>query len=66
MKTGRVVVSLIGLVAIILTYVFQNLYFLIVAIVAFAVGLFMMGALRRLSQRKSQQQREEEGKRGFS
>jgi len=41
--------SLVGLVAISLAYITHDLYFLIIAIVAFVAGLYFMGAIRRSS-----------------
>lgn len=45
MKTARLVLSVIGLVAISLTYITHNLYFLVIAIGAFIGGLYFMGAI---------------------
>ena len=44
MKLGRLVLSLVGLVMVLLSYVYHNLYFLVIAIIAFFVGLYLMGA----------------------
>lgn len=52
MKTSRLIVSLIGLVAIVLTYYTGNLYYLIIAVAAFFAGLYMMGANRRPAETK--------------
>ncbi len=38
---------MIGLIAIALTYVTHSLYFLALAVIAFFVGLVLMGAIRR-------------------
>ena len=54
MKTSRLVVSLIGLVAIALAYYYQNVYYLIIAVIAFFAGLYMMGANRRPAQTKKE------------
>lgn len=45
MKTGQLILSVIGLVAIILAYVTERLEFLIIALAAFIGGLYFMGAL---------------------
>ena len=59
MKTSRLIVSLIGLVAIALTYYTGNLYYLIIAVAAFFAGLYMMGANRRPAEkRKTREERE--------
>lgn len=47
MKLGRLVLSLVGLVMILLSYVYNNLYFLVIAIIAFFAGLYLMGASRK-------------------
>ena len=47
MKLGRLVLSLVGLVMILLSYVFNNLYFLVIAIIAFFAGLYLMGASKK-------------------
>ena len=52
MKLGRLVLSLIGLVMVLLSYVYNNLYFLLIAIVAFFAGLYMMGASKKPVERK--------------
>ena len=43
MKLGRLALSLVGLVMIALSYIYQNLYFLVAAIIAFFAGLYLMG-----------------------
>jgi hypothetical protein len=49
MKPFRLVLSLVGLAAISLAYITYNLYFLVIAIAAFIVGLFFMGAIGQRS-----------------
>jgi hypothetical protein len=48
-KTIRLLLSLVGLVAISLAYITHDLYFLVVAIGAFVAGLYFMGAIGRQS-----------------
>ena len=45
MKTVRLALSLVGLLAITLAYITHDLYFLIIAIGAFVAGLYFMGAI---------------------
>lgn len=52
MKPVRLILSLVGLAAIILAYVTGRLEFLIVALIAFIVGLYYMGAVGRKSTAK--------------
>ena len=47
MKTGRLVVSLIGLAALALAYVTRSVAFLGLAIAAFIGGLYLMGANKK-------------------
>jgi len=49
MKPVRLLLSVVGLVAISLTYITHDLYFLLIAIVAFVAGLYFMGAIGRSS-----------------
>ena len=49
MKTARLALSLVGLVAISLAYITHDLYFLVIAIGAFIAGLFFMGAIGQRS-----------------
>lgn len=56
MKTSRLVVSLIGLAAIALTYYTHNVYYLLIAVIAFFAGLYMMGANRRATETKRQRE----------
>ncbi|MDA4131026.1 MAG: hypothetical protein OK457_09670 [Thaumarchaeota archaeon] len=51
MQLVRLVLSLVGLIAIALGYITHDLYFLILAIIAFIAGLYIMGALGRRSDR---------------
>ena len=53
MNTGRTLLAIIGLVAIALAYLTANLYFLILAVVVFFIGLYIMGAMRRSSESRS-------------
>ncbi|MHB8567221.1 MAG: hypothetical protein ACYC7D_12635 [Nitrososphaerales archaeon] len=50
MKIGRTVLAVIGLLAIALTYITRNLYFLALSIIVFFVGLAVMGAIGRPKQ----------------
>jgi len=52
MKTVRLLLSIVGLIAISLTYITGNLYFLILAIGAFIAGLYFMGAIGRSPEQK--------------
>jgi hypothetical protein len=49
MKTARLLLSLVGLIAISLAYITHNLYFLVIAIGAFIAGLYFMGAIGQRS-----------------
>ncbi|MCL4519834.1 MAG: hypothetical protein M1587_11635 [Thaumarchaeota archaeon] len=49
MKLGRLILSLVGLAMIVLSYIYNNLYFLVIAIVAFFAGLYLMGRERKKS-----------------
>ena len=49
MKTVRLLLSIVGLIAISLTYITGNLYFLILAIGAFIAGLYFHGSDRAVS-----------------
>jgi hypothetical protein len=55
MKTARLLLSLIGLVAISLAYITHSLYFLVVAIGAFIAGLYFMGAIGQRSDQSKKQ-----------
>ena len=57
MKTGRLIVSLIGLGALALAYYTGNLYFLVIAVLAFVVGLYLMGANKKPASQKSAEKR---------
>ncbi len=46
-KLGRLILSLVGLAMIALSYIYNNLYFLAIAIVAFFAGLYLMGKDRK-------------------
>lgn len=50
----RLILSLVGLAAIILAYVTGKLEFLIVALLAFVAGLYYMGAIGRRAKAKDQ------------
>ena len=50
MKTARLALSLVGLVAISLAYITHDLYFLVIAIGAFVAGLYFMGAIGQRSE----------------
>jgi hypothetical protein len=47
MRIARLLLSLLGLVAISLAYITHDLYFLLIAIGAFVAGLYFMGAIGR-------------------
>jgi type IV secretory pathway TrbD component len=47
MSILRQTVAIIGLLCIVLFYFYQNAIFLGIAIVLFAVGLFLMGAFKK-------------------
>lgn len=53
MKLGRLLLSLVGLAMVLLSYVYDNIYFLLIAIVAFFVGLYFMGASKKPVKNKS-------------
>ncbi len=55
MRPLRTLLALIGLVAIVLTYVTRNLYFLIIAVAALFAGFYLMGAARRGSEKDRNQ-----------
>jgi membrane protein implicated in regulation of membrane protease activity len=54
LKAGRLIVSLVGLVALALAYYTGNLFFLILAVVAFIGGLYLMGANRKPQEKKNE------------
>ena len=62
MKPVRLLLSLIGLVAIALAYITGDLYFLIIAIAALFGGLYLMGALGRSGQQDNQNKANSKGK----
>lgn len=59
MKTARLLLSIVGLVAISLTYITHNLYFLVIAIGAFVGGLYFMGAIGSGSKQKIPSKKED-------
>ncbi len=50
MRPARVVLALVGLVALLLAYLTGSIYLLVVAVIAFIVGLYLMGMGRRANQ----------------
>lgn len=56
MKTGRLIVSLIGLVALAVAYFTGSIIFLGLAVVAFIGGLYLMGANKRPVQKKDEEE----------
>jgi len=62
LKPVRLLLSIVGLIAIILAYVTGKLEFLIVALVAFAAGLYYMGAIGKRSSSTKDQDSETERK----
>ncbi len=47
MKIERTILSLAGLIFLFIAYYFQNVAFLLVAVIAFFLGLFLMGIFRK-------------------
>jgi flagellar biosynthesis component FlhA len=54
LKPAQVILSLVGLVAIVLAYRTGNPDYLLIAIAALFGGLYLMGALRRSGQQDNQ------------
>ncbi len=47
MKIGRLILALIGLVALVIAYFTGSLIFLVLAVAAFVAGLYLMGANKK-------------------
>lgn len=47
MKIGRLILALVGLAALAVAYYTGSIYFLAIAVIAFVVGLYVMGANRK-------------------
>ncbi|MGA2874485.1 MAG: hypothetical protein ABSE82_02990 [Nitrososphaerales archaeon] len=56
MKTGRLIVSLIGLAALAVAYFTGSIIFLGLAVVAFIGGLYLMGANKKPAQNKDEEE----------
>jgi len=58
LKTGRLIVSLIGLAALAVAYFTGSIIFLGLAVVAFIGGLYLMGANKKPVQKKDEEEQE--------
>lgn len=63
MKIGRLALAVVGLVALAVAYFTGSLVFLVVAIVAFIAGLYVMGAHKRPIN-ESDKEKRDQGKKG--
>ena len=58
MKIGRLVLAVVGLAALAVAYFTGSLLFLVVAVVAFVAGLYVMGANKKPIKKDDERKRE--------